>query len=147
MSLNNVTGFGFVLHLIASNTFPAGFTVTQASDDADAVDFPSVKFADAVMGVNGDPIVWNKAVMSPMTLSVIPGSLDDLNLQALAKANRVAQGKSSAYDTITATLVYPDKSVVTLTNGVMTDAQFGKGIGSNGRLKTHTYTFMFGGVV
>lgn len=146
MATNNVTGFGFVLSLIASVTFPVGFTFTQASDDADAVDFPSVKFADAVMGVNGDPIIWNKAVMQPMTLSVIPGSVDDLNLQALAQANRVSQGKNSANDTITATLVYPDGSIASLTNGVMTDAQFGKGIASSGRLKTHTYSFMFGNV-
>lgn len=143
MPKNNVTGFGFVLSIIASITFPVGFTFTQASDDADAIDFPSVKFGDAVMGVNGDAIIWNRAAMIPMTLTAIPGSTDDLNLQALAKANRVSQGKNSANDEITATLVYPDGSVASLTGGVITDAQFGKGISTSGRLKTHTYQFMF----
>lgn len=143
MATNNVTGFGFVLSIIASNTFPTGFTFTQASDDSDAVDFPAVKFGDAAMGVNGDAIVWARATMIPMNLTVIPGSDDDLNLQALAKANRVSQGKSSTNDIITATLVYPDGSIASLSSGVITDGQFGKGIGSNGRLKTHTYQFMF----
>ena len=146
MATNNVTGFGFVLSIIASVTFPVGFPVTSASDDTDSVDFPSVKFGDAVMGVNGDAIIWSRATMIPMTISVIPGSPDDLNLQALAKANRVFQGQNGANDVITATLLYPDKSLASLTQGTMTDAQFGKAIGSNGRLKTHTYQFMFGGV-
>lgn len=140
---NNVTGFGFVLSLIASVTFPTGFPVTQAADDTDAVDFASVKIGDATMGVNGDLITWNKAVPLPMSISVIPGSVDDLNLQTLAKANYVSQGKNAANDVITATLVYPDKSTVILTGGIMTDSPFGKGISSNGRLKTHTYQFLF----
>lgn len=146
MATNNVTGFGFALSIIASVTFPVGFVFSQASDDSDAVDFPAVKFGDAAMGVNGDAIIWSKAVMIPMTLTVIPGSIDDLNLQTLAKANRVSQGKNGANDVITANLVYPDGSLASLGSGVITDAQFGKGIGSNGRLKTHTYQFMFGTV-
>lgn len=146
MATNNVTGFGFATSIIASVTFPAGFAFTQASDDADAIDFPDVTFGDAVMGVNGDPIIWQKAVMTPVTLSVIPGSIDDQNLNTLAKSNKPGQGKVSANDAITMNVVYPDGSVGSLTDGVITTAPFGKGIGSNGRLKTRKYTFLFGTV-
>jgi hypothetical protein len=143
--MSNISAFGYVITIIASNTFPVGFTVTQGASDGDPLDMPSVKIGDLVLGVNGDPISWNKAIPLPMTLSVIPGGLDDINLTILANANRVAQGKSSAQDIITATIVYPDGSVTTLTQGAMTDAPFGRSIASEGRIKTRQFGFLFGG--
>ncbi len=140
---NNVTGFGFVVTLIASITFPIGVPFTQAADDADPLDFASIKIGDAVMGVNGDIIIYNKAIPIPMVINVIPGSEDDVNLQLLANANRASQGKAITNDVITATVVYPDGSILVLNNGVITDAQFGKSIASSGRLKTKAYSFLF----
>lgn len=143
MSQQNVSGFGGVVTVVASNTFPTGITVTQFSNDGDPLDMASVKIADTAMGVNGDLITWSKAVGLPMVLNVIPGSDDDINLQILADANRVAQGKTSAQDNITAVVVYPDGSVVTLISGIITDASFGKSISGDGRIKTRAYSFMF----
>jgi len=145
--LLDISGFGGVVNLVASNTFPAGITITQFSNDADPFDTPSVKTADTAMGVNGDFMKWNKAVGLPMTLNVIPGSDDDQNLQILAEANRVAQGKLSASDVITATIVYPDNSMRILIEGCITDASFGKSISGEGRIKTKEYKFMFADTV
>lgn len=141
--VQNISGFGVVVTLIATTTFPVGFQVTQFADDADPLDFASVKIGDAAMGLNGDLIKWAKAVPLPMVLNVIPGSQDDLNLSLLANANRVSQGKAVVNDTITATVVYPDGTQITLTGGVMTDAPFGRSISSAGRVKTRSYAFMF----
>lgn len=140
---NNVSGFSTVISIIADKTFPVGFTVTQLADDADPLDIASVRIADTAMGVNGDLLSWSRAATLPMVLNVIPGSDDDLNLQILADANRVGQGKNSANDIITATVVYPDGSTVILNGGKMTDAQFGKSVSSTGRLKTKVYSFSF----
>lgn len=139
----DVTGYGTIVNIIASTTFPVGFTVTQFADDSDPLDFASIQIADKAMGLNGDLITWAKAMPLPMTLSVIAGSQDDLNLQILANANRVSQGKTSTRDEITATVVYPDGSVTTLIQGKITDAMFGKSVSSAGRLKTKTYAFTF----
>ena len=139
----DVSGFGGVVNIVASNTFPSGFTITQFSNDADPMDFAAVRFADIAMGVNGDLIVWAKAVALPFVVSVIPGGPDDINLQILADANRAAQGKVSAADVITATVIYPDSSQVQLNLGRITDASFGKGISGEGRIKTRVYTFQF----
>lgn len=140
---NDITGFGVIVSLIASTTFPVGVPITQFADDSDPCDFASVKIGDVAMGLNGDLITWAKAVPLPMVLNVIPGTEDDLNLQVLADANRVAQGKISAFDNITAVITYPDGSVITLTGGKMTDAMFGKSISSAGRMKTKSYAFSF----
>lgn len=139
----DITGFGTVVTLIATTTFPVGFQVTEFADDADPLDFASVKIADTAMGLNGDLIAWAKAVPLPMVLNVIPGSQDDVNLSLLANVNRVGKGKSSPYDLITATVIYPDGTQITLTGGKMTDATFGKSISSAGRIKTRSYAFSF----
>lgn len=140
---NSVTGFGVVVTLIASNTFPTGLPITQFADDTDPILINDVKIADTAMGLNGDLLVWSKAVPLPLTLNVIAASPDDTNLQILANANRVGQGKNSAEDSISATIVYPDGSTVVLTGGVITDASFGRGIQSSGRQRTKTYSFLF----
>jgi hypothetical protein len=140
---NDITGFGAAVSLIASNTYPAGIVISQFADDADSFDMASVKIADTAMGVNGDLIKWSRAVGKPVTISVIPGSVDDINLAILAKNNDAAQGQANARDSITVTVVYPDASVITFANGFITDAPFGNGLASSGRLKTKTYSFMF----
>lgn len=141
--MQDVSGFGATVSLVANKTFPAGIAITQFADDADPFDAASIKIADAAMGLNGDLVKWSKAVPNPVVINVIPGSTDDVNLSILANANRVSQGKSGAGDTITLTVVYPDGSVVTFSNGIITDAMFGKSISSAGRLKTRSYAFSF----
>ncbi len=139
----SVSGFGLVVTLIASNTFPTGLPITQFADDTDPVLVNDVKIADTAMGLNGDLLAWSKAAPLPMTLNVIAGSQDDVNLQILANANRVAQGKNSANDVISATIVYPDASTVVFTGGIITDAAFGRGVQSSGRQRTKSYSFLF----
>src|ERR1700722_5071326 len=114
---NDITGFGAAVSLVASNTFPVGIAITQFADDADSFDMASVKIADTAMGVNGDLIKWSRAIGKPITISVIPGSLDDINLTILASNNNATQGQLNAQDIITVTVVSPDQSVVTFANG------------------------------
>lgn len=139
----DITGTGVVVSLIASTTFPVGIPLTQFADDADALDMPSIQIADVAMGLNGDLVSWSRANPLPIVIAVVPGSEDDLNLQILADANRVGQGKASAYDDITLTIVYPDGSIVQFTGGKLTDAMFGKSVSNSGRIKTRSYSFKF----
>lgn len=141
--MQDISGFGLIVGLVASVTFPAGITITQFSDDADPVDISSIQIADKAMGLNGDLLTWARAVPVPCTLNVIPNSDDDLNLSILAENNRVGRGKTSNRDVITITITYPDGSTVFLDPGVMTDAMFGKSIASAGRMKTKPYIFTF----
>lgn len=144
---NDISGYGLRIQLVASNTFPAGINLTQFSDDTDPLDMASVQIKDKAMGINGDLISWSKANPIPMTTGVIPGSDDDQNLAVLFEANRVGRGKSGARDIITATIIYPDGSVVSLTDGVITDGMPARGVASAGRLKTNVYQFAFENMV
>ena len=76
VAYHDITGFGLAIVLTASVTFPAGMAITSYADDSDALDVPSIKIAETAMGLNGDGIKWSKAVMNPITISVIrPGNV------------------------------------------------------------------------
>lgn len=143
----NVSGFGAVVTLVASETFPAGIVISQFANDADPIDFPAVKIGDVAMGLNGDLISWSKAAPLPIVLNVIPGSNDDVNLSILYSNNRVGQGKISTQDVLTLSVVYPDGSTVVLSQGKTTDATFGKSIAAEQRLKTRPYNASFQNIV
>lgn len=141
--MQNISGFGLQINLIASVTFPVGLLLTQFSDDSDPFDFPSLQIADKAMGLNGDLIQWAKANPIIVTLNVIPQSFSDLNLAILLEANRVGKGKQGARDIITMTAIYPNGSPIILTNGVITDGLPGSAVASAGRLKSKSYSFAF----
>ena len=141
--MNDISGFGLRIQIIASNTYPVGFPVTQFADDADPFDVPSIQIADKAMGLNGDLISWAKANPINIVLNVIPNSIDDINLGILLEANRVGRGKIGARDIITMTGIYPNAGFITLTNGIITDGMPGNAVASSGRLKTKVYNFSF----
>lgn len=143
MSVQDVSAFGTNVYLVASNTFPTGIKIGQWSDDADPIDSPNVQIGDAAVGVNGDLIVWSKGVPLPLTINCVPGSDDDRNLQILWEANRVGQGKSSARDIITATIIYANGNQVTLDTGKIVSGPAAGSVAGAGRLKTKQYEFKF----
>jgi hypothetical protein len=141
--MQNISGFGLIVNVLASVTFPVGLLITQFADDSDPFDIPSLQIADKAMGINGDLITWSKANPIIITLNVIPQSFSDLNLAVLLEANRVARGKTGARDVITMSAIYPNGSPIILTNGVITDGLPGSAVASSGRIKSKSYSFAF----
>lgn len=142
----NIAGYGCSARIKASNTFPEGFNLTAFADDADAIDAPDLVIADAAMALNGELVVWNKANYLEAGFNVIPTSVDDVNLAALANANRVGKGKRGARDVITITVSYPDGSTATYGPGVMVVGSVAKSVAAAGRFKSRQYRFRFEGL-
>ena len=141
--MQNISGFGLRINIIASNTYPVGYLLSQFADDSDPFDFPSLQIADTAMGLNGDLISWSKANPIKISVSVVPDGLDDIALSVLLQANRVGRGKIGARDVITMVGMYPDNNFVTLTNGIITDGMPANAVASSGRMKSKTYNFSF----
>lgn len=141
--MNDISGYGSLVNIQASNTFPLGIALTQFADDSDPLDIPSVQIAEAAMGLNGDLISWSKANVIKVTVNVIPHSFNDIELGILLQANRVGRGKIGAKDIITMTAVFPDFRFITLIEGIITDGMPASSIASAGRQKSKSYTFAF----
>lgn len=141
--MQNISGNGLIINVLASNTFPVGLLLTEFADDSDPFDISGLQIADKAMGLNGDLIVWGKANPIIVTINVIPQSNSDLNLAILLEANRIGRGKIGARDVITMTATYPNGSPILLSVGAITDGIPGSPVSSAGRLKSKPYTFAF----
>lgn len=141
--MQNVSGFGLSAQILASNTFPAGFTITQFADDSDPLDAPDITVGDTGIGLNGDFLVWNKPTGIEVAFAIIPSTEDDKNLEALLDANRVGKNKSGARDEISVILTYPDGSRANCGPGIIVVGPAAKSVSSQGRYKTRIYRFRF----
>lgn len=143
MSSGNIGGFGLVVTLIASKTFPATLTLESFADDADPFDFPDLQIADIAMGLNGDLLTWSKAMPLVTQIALIPESDDDNNMSVLLAANRVGKNLNSAQDVITLVGKYPSGYTVSLTSGKLTNGTISNSVASSGRMKSKVYKFAF----
>ena len=141
--MSDISGNGVQLLLMASNTFPIGFPITQLADDVDPIDFADLQLAETTMGVNGDLISWTSPQPIEFTLAVVPNGIDDIALSVLHEANRASKSKTSAKDSITITIVYPNLRPIVLKNGSIVTGSSGPSISSSGRIKSKSYTFRF----
>lgn len=141
--MQNISGFGLSASVVASVTFPSGFTVTEFPDDADPLNSPDLTAADTAMGLNGDMIVWSRAQGIEIEVNIIPTTDGAINSMALLEANRVGKKKTSARDKVTISITYPDGSTATCSNGVIVSGPPVIGAASSGRLKTQRFVYRF----
>ena len=139
----DISGFASVVRLTATSTFPNGFDVTEFADDADAIEITDLTVGDTGMGLNGDLLVWSRPAVIEFAVNVIPGSQADVNCGILLEANRVAKGKRSARDVISAVANYSTGEIVTLSKGKIITGTVIPGIQQTGRIRTKTYRVRF----
>lgn len=139
----DIGAFGLSITLFASVTFPNGITITEFADDADPMDVPSIQIVDKAMTLNGRMVRWGKPVAVEMTINVIPGSDDDINLGILFDNNRTVAGSLPIADEITAVSALPDGSTRNYSGGTVTDYMAGPSVASSARRKTRSYKFAF----
>lgn len=139
----NISGFGLVAQITASNTFPNGFTFTEFADDADPLDSPDLIAADTAMGLNGDMIIWSRPVGIEIAINCIPTTPGDVNMETLLAANRVGKNKRGARDLIGIVLQYPSSAVATLISGAIISGAIIPQVAAAGRIKTRQYRFRF----
>jgi len=139
----DISVFGLSLNLVASTTFPNGITIESFADNADPLDSPDLAIAEMALGPNGDSVTWSRPALIEISINVIPQSPDDINLQALVDANRVAKGKSSARDQITHVWTYPNGMTVTASDGKVAVGPVIQSGTSEGRAKSKRYSFRF----
>ena len=141
--MSDISAFGVELRITASNSLPEGITITAFADDADAAAATDQVVAETAMNVNGILVSWSKANPLNFGINLIPGSDEDLVLQAVFEANRPAAGKKSARDIITAVWSYPDGTTATYSKGKLTSGPSANGISNSGRMASHLYNFSF----
>lgn len=145
--MHNVSATGIKMRLVASLTFPAGFDITQFSDDGDPLNSENLAIAETAPALNGDLVAWSKPNVIPFTVSVLPDTDEDRNLSILWNVNRIGKNKVAVQDVITIVVTYPNGDQKILSSGVMVSGPALNSGTSEGRLKTKEYEFSFESII
>ena len=145
--MHNESATGIKMRLVASLTFPAGFDITQFSDDGDPLHSENLAIAEPAPALNGDLVAWSKPNVIPFTVSVLPDTDEDRNLSILWNVNRIGKNKVAVQDVITIVVTYPNGDQKILSSGVMVSGPALNSGTAEGRLKTKEYEFSFESII
>ena len=140
---HDISATGLSVTISSSVTFPAGFTLTSFADDADPLDIPDKIIAEVAMNINGELISWSTPTPNLVTLNLIAGSEDAVNLGYILDANTARKGGLHVGDLITMVVVYPDGVKAIARNGKLLSGPVGISAASSGRKKSAVFQFAF----
>jgi len=140
----DVSAFGTGITIVALNSFPTGFTLSQFADDVDPVIFEEVQTTDMEALYDGSFFVHDQAALMKMSVSVIPGSSDDINLKILLASRTGGPSLLPLPDITSSVIKYPDGGVAMMSNGSILKGPLADSVTSQKRKRSNTYTFGFG---
>jgi hypothetical protein len=139
----DVSVAGTSITIIALQTFPIGFSVDELADDTDPLVAEEVETTGYEMLYGGSLFAFDKATGIKVSISVVPGGDDDINMKILLGSRR-SSAKILPMDDVTSMIIsYPD-GLIALSNGTIVSGQLVDSIQNTGRKKGNTYTFVFG---
>lgn len=142
----DVSGFGTGIVIVALQSFPMGFSLSKFADDAEPISAKDIEAVGYEMLYDGTLFSFDKAAPVELSVSVIPGSDDDLNLKILLSSKKGAKKLIPLTDVTSMVITYPDGGRVILTNGTILRGPLVDSIETSGRRKSNTFTFVFGGI-
>lgn len=142
----DLSGFGLKATIVALQTFPMGFQVSDFADDVNPLEISDDEVAAYEMLYDGSLYAFTKAFPITVKISVIPGSDDDINLKILLAAKKVTSHLFPISDLTSMVVSYPDGGKAIFSNGTILSGPPADSITLGGRKKGNTFTFVFGAV-
>lgn len=143
----DISHLGTILTIAASNTSGGvPVPILHFPKDTDPVTSDDVTIGNFELGTNGDAIGWAEAMPTQIAVSVIPNTSSHIFMHQLFQQNKAEKGKRPANDVITMNRVLPNGAVLSARKGKIISGPAMLSQQSSGKLKTVTYTFMFGQV-
>lgn len=140
----NISGFGLKATVVALQTFPMGFTLSQFADEADPIAFERMEPVGFEMLFDGELFAFDKSAPVIVHVSVLPQTEDDINLKMLLASKKGGVKWATFSDITTMVVTYPDGGKVVLSNGTITAGPPGDTVKQTGRKGCNTYSFAFG---
>jgi hypothetical protein len=140
----DISGFGAGIYVLALESFPSGFKLSQFADDQDPISSDNIDAVGYEMLYDGSIFFYDKAAPIKISVAVIPGSDDDTNLKILLQSKKGTVSLLPIDDVTSMVITYPNNGFVTLSNGSIISGPLVDSIQSSGRKKSNVYTFLFG---
>lgn len=141
--MQDVSGFGTKVTIVALQTFPVGFTVSKFTDDEDPLKIEAIEPVGYELLIDGSLFAFDKAAAIKVAISVIPGTAEDINCKILLQGKKGSSSIIPLPDTTSMIIQYPNGTVA-LSNGTILSGPLADTIKQEGRFKGNTYVFVFG---
>lgn len=142
----DVSGFGLKATIVALNTFPSGFEVSQFPDETDALTFSNLEVSGYQMLFDGTLFIFDKAAPIIVDIAVLPNTTDDANLKMLLSVKQGMKSWLPFSDFTSMVIYYPEGGYTVLTQGSIVSGPVGDSLKQSGRKGSNTYRFAFGSV-
>lgn len=139
---------------IVSSGIPPLINITKFADDSNPIDVEHVEVTGHGINVMGELVTWEKPAAYILSISVLSGTEDDINLRMLLEESHARSGGNLANLAPTLNLrksigkrnilgIVNTEDSETYTNGKIVNGRPGAAIDSEGRKLTNTYSFVF----
>ncbi len=142
--MQNISGFGTSITLLAVQTFPLGFTLESFSDDTDPLTAKAVEPSGYELLYDGSLFPFTKASAIELSISVLADSEDDINLKILLQTRSIRSNLLPIEDFISLIISYPNNNRILLSNGTILNGQLVDSISNVGKKRSNTFNFVFG---
>lgn len=133
---------GLSITVLALQSFPMGFTLSAFADDVNPLDAEDVEPFGFELLYDGGMFAFDKASVIKVSVTVIAGSDDDINLKTMLQSKKGGNSILPVPDSATMVINYPS-GTVTLTNGTILSGPLVDTAMNNARKKGNTYKFAF----
>jgi hypothetical protein len=139
----NISGFGLSIIIVAISSFPSGFELSAFADDSDPLSIDDLEPTGFEQLYDGSLFFYDKTAPIKVSVSVIPGSDDDINLKILLQARKGSPPHLPIPDITSMMVRYSDGGIVGFTKGSIISGPLTDTIQSAGRKKSNKYNFVF----
>lgn len=145
--MENISGFGTGIMILALKSFPFGFSLSKFADDVDPIAAKDISPFAYELLYDGSIVTYSQTSPVEVDISVIPNSEDDINLKILLNNKPGALSILPFEDFTSMVVTYPDGGRVILSNGSILSGPPLDSISTEGRRKGNTYRFVFGTLI
>lgn len=140
----DVSAFGTGITIIATTSFPMGFSLSKFADDEDPLSVEQVEVSGFEKLYDGSIFIYDKTSPILLSVGVAPNTDDDINLKILLQMRKSSPSLLPLPDVTSMVVTYPDGGRVILSNGSIISGAIADSITSQGRKKGNAYHFVFG---
>jgi hypothetical protein len=141
--MQNISGFGTKVTIVATQSFPVGFTVSKFADDKDPIKIEEIEPTGYEVIIDGSLFTFDKGAPVKVQISVIPGSDDDINLKILLQARKSSPSIIPLKDITAIVISYGNGGTTAFSGGSIISGPLSDSINQGGRMVGNTYTFIF----
>lgn len=140
----DISGFGTGITIVATTSFPVGFTLSSFADDEDPLSVENTEVSGYEKLYDGTIFTYDKTSPLLLSVGVMPNSEDDANLKILLQMRKSSASILPLPDTTSMVICYPDGGKVAMSNGTMLSGPLADSLTAQGRKKGNVYHFVFG---